>query len=716
MRYILVITMLSFVPQKVYAGNNDCYASQNLMSVYNDFRSKYPFHYQTVGLAEYIDNSCMFLISEPTPDVSEQSIRHLFSQYDYSLLVLKHKLGYDGYIKDILIVVRSVSHDQILQLESKIHKLLFSTNYKAEKTTLRLPVDSRRKYFTDKSLNYQVSIAELNDWFIINNELFEISQNQKLSIKKILNSSISGVFFSENPGLVAWVINKDENLAQKKSDIRKFSLDADIVLGAFSNTKKLIIIGRERECKLYELPPLCTETILMLASCQQPQLSQSLDILDVLAGRIQNRKYDWCPTYLSDELENTEFGDLLTINDLLLKGWSEHGEMQIKDINYPSPARYPFKKPLSDIMKDKQNVTTIVYNWNTNDAVYSLKTPNYSMYAISNTGALPISYFNDQYSGLSLGKQYEAQAYHYFAGINNTDLARSVQYFFLFSIFLDNNIYSHTSNSTNKTRSKKPYLLEENIRTLLTNIKDASSMDIFNISDDIAVLFVNSQWKDSIEIQRINMQKEFNEWVKKEIEEKELDESDPVIIEQINDLRNKNENEFNKQINKRIKEETETWRNYLRQCLQNVQLSLRSMTKYEYNQCCKYLSYPRGIEVAPWGEDHKIRNIINEIHHATSLVCIHKDLYKPFGVDLGDVMDFFSRKLSSESAAWIKTPTLIRSYRGAFFVGGHNLIANVNRVSSMTEYNPVFGERNNTSVPRRRENVIPVIHREHRGL
>jgi len=480
---IIVLIILLLVSPCVLAANGACQASKNSMSIYNDFRSKYPFHFQTVGLAEYSDNSCLFLIAEPTPEVTEEGIRQVFSQYDYSLDIKKHQLGYDGYIKDVLIVVRSVSHGQTVQLEKKLHKLLYASDYKAERATLELPVKKGKVFFTKDNINYKISLAELNDWFITKNELFFNTQGEKFGIKSLLNSARSGVYLSEKPGFVAWVINKNDNLYQKKSDIRQFALDSDLLLGAFSNTKKLIIIGRERQAgSLQELQPLCIETVLMLAAYRDPSLSQSLDMNDVLAGKVQGRNYDWCPTYLSDILENTEYGDLLTINDVLLKDWSESGKLQFFDVKYPNPKSYPFKKPLSDQLLNPQGQNSIVYNWNTTGAVCSMRMSDYSIYSLANTGALPVSYYNDQYSNVSVGDSYEKKAYQYFAEINNTDLARAVQYSFLYSVFYDNDIYAHTTYIIKKASSIKPYLLEGKIRTLLINIKSASSSEVINIA------------------------------------------------------------------------------------------------------------------------------------------------------------------------------------------------------------------------------------------
>ncbi|MEG1556531.1 MAG: hypothetical protein RR356_07395, partial [Bacteroidales bacterium] len=217
--------------------------------------------------------------------------------------------------------------------------------------------------------------------------------------------------------------------------IRQFTLDADLILGALADSSTLVIIGREREVPLNELPPLYVETILLLASVTEKELSQSLDINDFLAGKMNNGK-DWCPTYLSKELENTEFGNLMTLTDILLKDWSERGTIEEAYYRYPKPGYYPFDKPLFR----KLGLHELVYNWNTANAMYAIDLNGTTLYTLNRTGSLPVSYFNSQESSTSIGYQYEQQAYHYFATLNNPDLVRVVQYTALYQLFMDNEI------------------------------------------------------------------------------------------------------------------------------------------------------------------------------------------------------------------------------------------------------------------------------------
>jgi hypothetical protein len=685
----------------------NCQAAKEASSVYHGYREKFPFHFQTVGLAAYPDSSRLFLISEPPERVTEQDIRLLFSDHDYSLTIKQNKLGYDGYIKDVLIVVNNLSSDERMRLTNSIHKLLFSTDYKAQRATIKLPVNEGRIFFSENSINYSISLAELQDWFIVRNELFTDMQGHTFGVKKLLKSERTGVFLSDNPGFVSWVINKESGL--NETDARKFCLDGDLLLGAFSNANKLIIIARERESKLSELPPLNIGTILLLAATNESSLSQSLDMNDVLCGKIEDRGYDWCPTYLSSCLENTEYGDLLTVNDLLLKGWSESGRFKCHDVIYPTPNSYPFEYPLFDILANKYGQKTLVYNWNTDNSVQKIKMSDYAIYALACTGSLPVSYYNDQHSKTSIGEQYEKHAYEYFAESQNTDLARAVQYSFLYSVFYDNQIYAHTQYRHKNAQSKKRYLLEEKVKNLLLSITN-SSTDIHTIAHTIAVQEVLRQMSDSIEVAKQRSKKEFDEYVRKEIIESGRNANDPDVVEWRNENWNITESNLNEHINQVIDENVRLVEQQIVQAINEVRTSLMCMTDAEFKKAYHHLSYPRG-ETSIFNYNLKISMLTKSISQMKSIA--GNDIFKPFGVNLAEVMDFYSSSLRNEHSTWIKTPTLVCTSMGARFVGGHNVSAAIKEVASIKGYTPGFSKGSN--LIRERTVVFPRTQRM-RGL
>jgi hypothetical protein len=373
-----------------------------------------------------------------------------------------------------------------------LYKELYFSDYKIK--PLALPVKNKRVYFTKSNIDYRISLHEFNEWFMENDELFILldDTSRTETIKTIFNEQKRGIYFSQLPGFVAWAIAKKSDLSEQLAFIRQFTLDADLILGAISDSATLVVIGREREASLDELPPLNIESILLLASITEKELSQSLDINDLMAGKMRNGR-DWCPTYLSKELENTEFGHLLTITDILLKDWSEKGTIQEASYRYPKPNYYPFDKPLFR----KLGLNELVYNWNTANAMYAIDLDDITVYTLNRTGSLPVSYFNSQERSVSIGQRYENQAYHYFATVGNTDLARVVQYTALYQLFIDNGI-TYSGNVYTAFPKNKPYLLQKPASTLMLIFKNLSQEDVNNFADTLSKIRFTEYQKEKV--------------------------------------------------------------------------------------------------------------------------------------------------------------------------------------------------------------------------
>ena len=456
-------------------------------SIYKDFRKKFRFHYQGIGVASFADSSRMILLSDIPPHFETDSIAPIFAKFTHKTELRKHPIGYDGYVTDIVILLGNATQENCEGLIRRLNREMFFSEYKP--VVMALPAEEKRHYFAKENIDYQITLEEFNNWFI-NGELrtengelpshpkgnngryerdvegfFNLDDTNKvLTVPDLFAQKARGVFFSQEPGFVAWAVAKDTDIAPQVGDIRQFTLDADLILGALADSNTLVIIGRERQSTMYELPPLQVESFLHDAATTEKELSQSLDINDLMAGKMVNGK-DWCPTYLSRELENTEFGDLMTITDVLLKDWSERGTIQEGYYRYPKPGYYPFDRPLFR----KLGLDELVYNWNTAGAMYAIDRDGYTIYTLGRTGSLPVSYFNSQERSQSIGYRYEAQAYHYFATLGCTDLARVVQYTALYQLFIDNNI-SYSGN-TYPSSNKKAFLLYKPTTELLDKIR-----------------------------------------------------------------------------------------------------------------------------------------------------------------------------------------------------------------------------------------------------
>ncbi|MBO4655247.1 MAG: hypothetical protein J5644_06855 [Bacteroidales bacterium] len=626
---------------------DSCLVATAADSIYKDFRKKYRFHYQTIGLANFADSSRLILLSDLPPHFEADSIPVIFSKFTHKMEMRKHPIGYDGYVTDLLISLGNATTENCMNLIKKLNKELFFSDYKPVVTPL--PVEEKRQYFAKENIDYQITLDEFNTWFMEDAEGFMTLEDTSsiLSIADLFAQQSRGVYFSQLPGFVAWAIAKNADISEHQHNIRQFTLDADLILGALADSSTLVIIGRERQSPLNELPPLQIESILLLASTTEKELSQSLDINDLMAGKMNNGK-DWCPTYLSRELENTEFGDLMTITDVLLKDWSERGTIQEGYYRYPEPGYYPFDKPLFR----KLGLSELVYNWNTAGAMYAIDCEGYTIYTLNRTGSLPVSYFNSQERSESIGYRYESQAYHYFATLCNTDLARVVQYTALYQLFIDNNI-SYSGETYPAFPKNKPFLLYKPTTDLLTIFKNLSNEEISRLADSLSQRSFKNYQKEHVDKQLRENERNYNMSYSEEnidfIYQNVHRNTKAGISEDLSELKN----------------------------------MLSSLNEEQFKRLAKFLSYPRGISV----RDRESYNTLLRARKVNKLMReIGKNNLDLFGMDLSNVKNYFAGNLSKSAGRYLKTSSLIITFNDLLTTGGHNLSSRISRVNSMTHY------------------------------
>ena len=623
-------------------------AFQKADSLYDDFRQHFRMHYQPLATATFPDSSRIILIAEPAPFLEPDSIEAICSRFTHQTSRRTFKIGYDGHVTDIAIVLANATTENLDNLVAKISRRQFLSDYKPN--TLDLLGGEKRHYFTDENLDYQITLGEFDDWFFAAGEAFIDEQDtvNDLTVSDMFSQQRRGVFFSREPGLVAWSIRRDSDLSEQEGDIRRFALDADLILGALRDSTTLVVIGREREAPLETLPPLRVETVLLVASISSKELSQSLDINDCMAGKMGNGR-DWCPTYLSRELENTELGHLLTITDVLLKDWSENGTIQEACYKYPSPGRFPFDRPLFK----KLGLSELVYNWNTANTMYAIDLPEYTIYTLNRTGALPVSYFHSQERSTSVGAQYERQAGNYFAHTGNTDLARVVQYTALYQLFMDNGIHYKGKLLHPAFPSNKPYLLAKPCRSLLDVLKSLPDNQIEQLADTLSRIHFDTYGKKEVDKQLRKNEREYNFTY---TEEHERD-----IFQNVN-----------RQEKNAIAEE-----------FRNVRAMLKGLSEEEYTKLVRYLSYPRGTTInsqETYNRMLRAQKVNNLLRH------VGKNHLPLIGLDLAKVRDYYVGSLGKSGGRYLKTPSIIVTYNDMLTTGGHNISSKISRVGSTTNY------------------------------
>ncbi|MDL2311772.1 hypothetical protein LJC68_02700, partial [Bacteroidales bacterium OttesenSCG-928-B11] len=372
-----------------------------------------------------------------------------------------------------------------------------------------------------------------------------------------------------------------------------------------------------------------------------------LDVNDLLAGKMKNGR-DWCPTYLSKELENTEFGHLMTITDILLKDWSEKGTIQELDYKYPEPKRYPFDRPLFK----KLGISELVYNWNTHNAMYAIDMDDVTIYTLNRTGSLPVSYFNSQERSISIGRKYENQAYNYFATVGNTDLARVVQYTALYQLFIDNEItYSGDIESTYpKNRSS---VLVKPVKNLLTILKDITDQEISHLADTFATVRYHAWQKEKVEEQLQKNEKNYK-FTYTEDHKKRI----------IDDFLKNNKEDLAKEFRK-------------------VKSMLNNLSEEQFNRLAGYLAYPRGTRI----DSREKYNMMLKAKQVKELIqSLGKQYLGIINAELGTVRNYYVNSLSGSSGKYLKTPSIIVTFNDFLTTGGHNLSSKISRVNSLTNY------------------------------
>ncbi|MEM9273282.1 MAG: hypothetical protein AAGA80_10025 [Cyanobacteria bacterium P01_F01_bin.143] len=429
----------------------DYAVSQTQKDYWEEFRQKYPLHFQSLLISDpNEEGQRTLIISEPPPTFkpyeAEQILEEVFGSIYLGIEERKHPIGFNGWVRDYVVTLSSpeeFTQDAIeRQVDDGIAALsyrLYHTTYKAH--ALKLPIEESQQ-FSKAAPNLSITSGELKSWMVDSKrEFISVDTSESNTLENILDKNLTGVFLSQQPGFTILVLPRNEDIRTYWSDLRKFSLDSDIILGAITqeNDDALVIIGREREASLNDMPPLRPETILTLAATSDKELYQSFERTHLFAGKLVEGELegkDWAPIYLSDNLINTEFGSLLNITDQLLKSWSMAGQIEYANFPYPKQLVFPFdNKPLIERIDAGQ----ILFNWNTSGlgAVYDFG--NYEVFATTKTGALPITYGSDlgEPGIVRTGEltEFEEEGYDYFSQQSNLHLTRVTQYTALYQIF-----------------------------------------------------------------------------------------------------------------------------------------------------------------------------------------------------------------------------------------------------------------------------------------
>ena len=393
------------------------------------FRERFPFHVQTLAASEvYEDGSMLVLISEPPTNLTKEDLRSWLENGGFSagMQVKAHPVGLDGWVRDVLLTMQLPKGSSRKGLLRAVYQHVFGDTYKAECWAL----SSLPEYAVSEGINLQIQPAEWMEWIGKEEQFGHLGQEDFQWLEDWLFEGEPGVFYSQSPGLVAWILPRGD-LDGWEREARQFFLDSDVLLGAVASSQMLAIIGRERQAPTWVLPPLRLETVWGLAAVQGEEVMQSFERENPFAGRLSNGM-DWAPIYLSPELLNTELGSLLNLTDQLLKAWSCNGQVRYQQFSYPTPTTWPFETSLPESLQSQM----ITFNWNTKGHAYMTNGDALSFFGIHQTGALPVSYI-PEFAPVTAPKAgpYEQKGHDWFAAQQDPLIFRVAQYASLFQLF-----------------------------------------------------------------------------------------------------------------------------------------------------------------------------------------------------------------------------------------------------------------------------------------
>lgn len=442
--YQKVLSFMALVilfSHNIHASTCDSISLKLMEQTWREFRAIHPFGFQTVGLKHYGD-TCVFVMSEPAEWVKTEDLIALFTKYDGHLIECIQPYGYDGELHDYVGCLRKDRIDSLL-IRSELFNLLYRTDYKAYYTDLDRP--AKHVYFSNKNLNFNINSSNLR--MTLFNDSFKVSNKKYLAFNDLMKSKTSSnkLYFSKERGFVVWIldskgVSRIDSVFLKTA--RKFVLDTDIIMGSILENEKVAIIGREREVPVNILPPLRSETIRQLLTCEERRyfqipIKRMTDDPKVFAYQnntwlvfnslrtdsVQPDIY-YAPIITNKEGLDTELGNLMYLTDIILKSWSENGKVKDLFVNYPLPQSYPFPNGVIHEFGDSLGLC------------WSMLEHSFDLFYRTGCCYPEISSFSKRDS-IQIRKEIETSSslYSFFAGQQCIDLVRIRQYSILLNAF-----------------------------------------------------------------------------------------------------------------------------------------------------------------------------------------------------------------------------------------------------------------------------------------
>ena len=628
---------------------------------WHDFRKHFPQPYRAIACQSFDDGSRVFILSEPPDAITVSDIKDCMNGYYYKIWTRKWAFGYDGWVKDVLLYVNGLPDFEYDNIVLELNRLMYGTTHNS--SYIKLPIQEERKlFFTNNELNLHINAASIHSWLMEQPvTLTTVPGERGITFLEAMASATAGVYRANGLGLILFCLPVESDITNEHENIRIFATESDLILGAIDSiggsNKMIAIIGRERQVNIVDLPPLRTDEIQMLASAKGG-VSQSLNVSELCHCKLPDGA-DWCPAWVSKEIEQTEYGHLMTQTDVYLKMW----------ITFPTYKQIGYNQPVPE---DRFNSMLLLnrgglrYNWNTKDYLQQVVYPDCRVYTVQNTSMVNKNLFD-----LSKGQNNEIEmdeveqpATDFFLKCGNVDIARVAQYTTLYQLFQAEKIISHRPmplDSVDKTR-----LLLPPTQWLLNRIKTISDKEIDSIAHEI---YHNGyRWEEtpmSADEKRQLLTK-YTQWKKKW--DKAIKESVSFFavnlgISEDSFLRTKQFEEARDSVYKRFNKTLDWKLSGLEAYVEEVMVTntcmsidasrklLNLLSYSDYNDLGRYTASPNSYY---WNNKKRIRSIIDSISMGNIRFYPHF-----WGYNVENIIDGYSLSIIDDTIRWYKQPSLV---------------------------------------------------------
>lgn len=450
-------------------------------NIWKEFRMQFSTPFRTIACHEMNDGRRIYIISEPPNNVSINDFEKIFDGYVHYIWTNTTKIGYDGMMRDVVVYTDGIPEFCHRQIVFDLNQLLYGTTYKASYITL--PYKGQPKScFYNMDINLTVNDKTLYDWTLGEKQKFKnVLTGSTITPYDLFKYKQYGVYSSMVNNIVVWCIPYKGDISEEGHLFHIFQIESDLLLGAIFSNNVVIIIGRKRLCDIITIPPLREDEALMLAAANET-VKQSLNMATPVYCKI-NGSYDWCPAWVSENIEHSEYAYLLTLTDLYLKFWLPLNHNNHNDYDIVG---YSNCKPTVQFKHRLFNKIPIQYIWNTDNytknSLYNHLGQEYIVIHFNNVGCLNFNLFN--YMADTALNHMQNLACEFMIKQNNVDVFRVAQYTMLYELF---RLFDITANRypsrTGTSRRTLPYFHSAQI--ILTRIKDLSDAEILSISKEI---------------------------------------------------------------------------------------------------------------------------------------------------------------------------------------------------------------------------------------